>query len=1285
VFNDSVHGHIEMPPLLVKIIDTPEFQRLRNIKQLGGGYYVFPGASHNRFEHSIGVAHLAGKLVQNLRARQNLDITIKDELCVQIAGLCHDLGHGPFSHTFEVFMKEKKKWEWPFEGRTEEKSYLYEIVANRRTGIDVDKMDYFSRDSHHLGMKCNFSHERYMMFARVCTEDKVKQICMRDKEAMNMYELFHIRNLLHHKAYQHRVTKAVELMIIDALKAADEHFHVDGKKISDAESCPKTYIKLTDDILQQILCSSSENLTAAQSIIERILKRDLYKLIGQKTFKQKEHLNSATNLSKMLKTWVDNVKKVPSCQLLTTEDFRVLPIRFNYGKKEKNPIEFLRFYSKDDPDTSKPLCKEEVPDLKKTFEETKVMLFYKGLPKKHVNNLWEELIKPIPGSGEIGAPSSAAENDNIVYQDITATVEEEYQKTSNRELSTSQKKAFSENGLYKFYDQKTFRSQELKHLDSAEKWKIDVITHYEKYIASEVYKITLQVFNDSVHGHIEMPPLLVKIIDTLEFQRLRNIKQLGGGYFVYPGASHNRFEHSIGVAHLAGKLVQKLSAQKDLGITEKDILCVQIAGLCHDLGHGPFSHTFDEVMKELKKKRREEENEEDEDEEEWKVQHEAASVIMFEHLIEVNGIEKIMRDDYKFDRKDFLFIMEMIYGPNPPSKMSCCSPPSPQWPYRGREKEMSFLYQIVANRTTGIDVDKMDYFSRDCLHLGMKCNFSFERYMMFARVCTDENGDKQICVRDKEAMNMYELFQIRYLIRKNACHHRVTIAVELMLVDAIVAAANDFLILNAADDPNAYTNLTDEILHQILRSSEPEPNPAKEIIQRIFKRDLYTFIGDKIFDPEELSEVYSDEEWKVKKKETLVSWLNNIREMTRNTDQSFSADHFKIVDCKLNYGMKEKNPIDSLKFYTKDNPDIPIKLSREKVSHLLPAKFSEIKIMLFYKGKNQTVVEQTKKHVDQFWNDLDPIFLEVNKPSICVDLRGFPFIYVHCALGITIIFWALFSWLLHKQGIKKQIYNDFFQNIVCPPMQNLAQEIIERISKQGTYKLIVWKTFSTEELIHLKRGQAWRFQERLEEWLLNIKEQGADQSLTADDFKVVSAVKYMLTQQETLYAETELRSQDRSDHCAMEFLILQWHWTTVLPPCISDVIEINLFYKGQPKQEVEKFSFLFFCFTEEDLQNLNQELSKSERIKDAVSKGGLYMFIEEKTFLCEELKHLNSPRQREDQRRAWLNHVREDGGTVATEGFIVTSSLAYSLTWLTRLISFLAPDLLFLFSDHPFA
>ncbi|XDV16830.1 hypothetical protein PO909_016361 [Leuciscus waleckii] len=108
IFNDPIHGQIEMHPLLVKIIDTPQFQRLRHIKQLGTKYLVFPGATHTRFEHSIGVAYLAECLLRSLHDNQpKLNITKQDFLCVQIAALCHDMGHGPFSHLFDgMFIPE---------------------------------------------------------------------------------------------------------------------------------------------------------------------------------------------------------------------------------------------------------------------------------------------------------------------------------------------------------------------------------------------------------------------------------------------------------------------------------------------------------------------------------------------------------------------------------------------------------------------------------------------------------------------------------------------------------------------------------------------------------------------------------------------------------------------------------------------------------------------------------------------------------------------------------------------------------------------------------------------------------------------------------------------------------------------------------------------------------------------------------------------------------------------------------------------------------------------------
>ncbi|KAK3519520.1 hypothetical protein QTP70_033504 [Hemibagrus guttatus] len=375
VFNDPIHGHIELHPLLVRIIDTPQFQRLRHIKQLGATYMVFPGAAHNRFEHCIGVGYLAGCLVQALNDRQpELLITKQDILCVQIAGLCHDLGHGPFSHMFDglfipkvrpglkwkhenasvqmfdhlvkannlegvmeghglslpndlIFIKEQiagpldsitSAKKWPYKGRSEEKAFLYEIVANKRTGIDVDKWDYFARDCYHLGIQNNSDYRRFLKFARVCDVKGMKHICTRDKEVGDLYDMFHTRNCLHRRAYQHKVGNVIEVMITEALVKADPYVQIRGSsgkmyRISEAIDDMEAYTKLTDHIFEQILYSSDPALSEAQGVLQNILCRRLYKCVGQTTpnshydvSEYKRHLstisNSQTPNSTMAKT-----------------------------------------------------------------------------------------------------------------------------------------------------------------------------------------------------------------------------------------------------------------------------------------------------------------------------------------------------------------------------------------------------------------------------------------------------------------------------------------------------------------------------------------------------------------------------------------------------------------------------------------------------------------------------------------------------------------------------------------------------------------------------------------------------------------------------------------------------------------------------------------------------------------------------------------------------------------------------------------------------------------------
>ena len=94
IFNCLVHDVIRMEDVCIRIIDSPEFQRLHSLKQLGVTDFVFRGATHTRFEHSLGVSHLAEEMVLLFRENQaELQISSVDVLCVKIAGLCHDLGN----------------------------------------------------------------------------------------------------------------------------------------------------------------------------------------------------------------------------------------------------------------------------------------------------------------------------------------------------------------------------------------------------------------------------------------------------------------------------------------------------------------------------------------------------------------------------------------------------------------------------------------------------------------------------------------------------------------------------------------------------------------------------------------------------------------------------------------------------------------------------------------------------------------------------------------------------------------------------------------------------------------------------------------------------------------------------------------------------------------------------------------------------------------------------------------------------------------------------------------
>lgn len=163
---DPIHGNIPVDEWILRVIDTPQFQRLRRIKQLGFGNLVYPGANHTRFEHGIGAMHIA----KNLASKMDVDSRVKNEIIA--AALLHDIGHPPFSHTSEKLVE--RYLGLSHEDVTEilrdseigdilkEEGLRVREIAEHVTGrseiciasgdIDADRMDYLVRDSYYTGV-----------------------------------------------------------------------------------------------------------------------------------------------------------------------------------------------------------------------------------------------------------------------------------------------------------------------------------------------------------------------------------------------------------------------------------------------------------------------------------------------------------------------------------------------------------------------------------------------------------------------------------------------------------------------------------------------------------------------------------------------------------------------------------------------------------------------------------------------------------------------------------------------------------------------------------------------------------------------------------------------------------------------------------------------------------------------------------------------------------------------------------------------------------------------------
>ncbi|KAJ1736011.1 hypothetical protein LPJ61_000228 [Coemansia biformis] len=423
--------------------------------------------------------------------------------------------------------------------------------------------------------------------------------------------------------------------------------------------------------------------------------------------------------------------------------------------------------------------------------------------------------------------------------------------------------------------------------------------------------------NDPIHGYIGLNEDMLQLIDTPQFQRLRHLKQLGTAYFVFPGGSHNRFEHCIGTAHLANKVVQGLAQrQPELDIDERDVRCTTLAGLCHDLGHGPFSHVFDNHFIPRARPGAE-----------WS--HEQGSEMMLRYTIDENNID--------IDDADVRFIRQLIRGSTAPVS-----------------GEKMFLFDVVANQRNGVDVDKFDYIQRDCYNVGVRSSHDFSRLMLNSRVI-----DGEICYSHKEAFNLTEMFHTRYSLHKRVYSHHAAKAIEFMIVDALLAADSALGISLAITDPRLFLSLTDEVVRDIERSTAPELADARDIVARIRTRDIYKFVDEYIL-PASIAP-FAD---------TAISAAEIVGHRADNDD--FGESDVLVDVCRIHYGMKKENPVDHVRFYSKYNVAEKFPIASEFISLCVPGKYEERILRIFTRtpAKRSQIQRAARRLIAKFNGDI---------------------------------------------------------------------------------------------------------------------------------------------------------------------------------------------------------------------------------------------------------------------------------------------------------------------------
>ncbi len=292
---DPLYGYIGLTKTEQYLLDTTPLQRLRRIKQLANVHLVYPAACHSRFEHSLGVLHVATRMAKQLR------IDDEDIINLRYAALLHDIGHGPFSHVFEAPIRDINGSDFSHEEITrriiqedqeinpilnnntediiallseDHNDLLHQIISGN---IDADKMDYLRRDSYHSGVTYgNFDLERILFTLRKKKSRERGDLTIHEK-GMDAVESFRLaRFLMYAQVYYHHTNVVANGMLQRAINIAFRDAIISTDKIRTSNnSFLQNYLSLDDARLLSLILSNLDSNAAI--LVKKLERRDLFK------------------------------------------------------------------------------------------------------------------------------------------------------------------------------------------------------------------------------------------------------------------------------------------------------------------------------------------------------------------------------------------------------------------------------------------------------------------------------------------------------------------------------------------------------------------------------------------------------------------------------------------------------------------------------------------------------------------------------------------------------------------------------------------------------------------------------------------------------------------------------------------------------------------------------------------------------------------------------------------------------------------------------------------------